>query len=733
MTGRRRHVDGGALLRQTISYLLTLALLLIAIQAMGTLFFAHGAGNLVILCLAAALIAAPLLATPLSDWTCWLIVQAIAVLAAARFAGAPATLLPALAKLQGNGLTFNVPALGPLQGGTLTLSQQSAVWTLLLLLGLLTWELVWGVLWLTLRAGYLWAAIMMAGATLLTAASVSRELGGRVPVFLLVALLLVLWHTWSGRWLRAARQAPALQPRGGASLSLLGGLCALVTLPIAWSVAPLPARALNAIDPRSLTQLLSRIQDPFQTLNTSGTSLTAAGFGTALRLNGPFHPFQGTVMRIDGVPPDLHPYWRGLIYDRYTADGWQADPIATQQAPPGAPIAADVPRHPARWIGVAVQVVHAATGMLFAPGRPVAADLATRSAYAVGGEGLEPTAVYAAGGLSDGARYRITAELPATAPDPGAPGPLPDPRFTALPATLDPAIVALARRLTAGLPSAFDRARAIERYLRGAPFVYDTTVGAPPAGANALSYFLFDSHRGYCVHFASAMAVLARAARLPARVAGGYVTGSRQGGSWLVQGADAHTWTEIFFQGTGWVPFEPTPGFGDVAQPIGVRQTQPGGAVTRPAATATAAPVRQSRGATVAVTARGAVPRDSSFPWLPLGLAVLLAALGGGVLGAMYRARREPSIEQVYRRMCRAARRLAVAPRVSQTPNEFARAFAGRSPAEHADVTRITALYVEACYGGATPTPREVYRALLALRRLRRRWLRRRLAPWREA
>ena len=105
------------------------------------------------------------------------------------------------------------------------------------------------------------------------------------------------------------------------------------------------------------------------------------------------------------------------------------------------------------------------------------------------------------------------------------------------------------------------RRRAILDYLRGGHFTYDTAVGAPPHGEDPLRYFLFSSRRGYCVHFASAMAVLARAAGLSARVVGGYVTGRRVGDTWVVDGADAHTWPEISFAGLGWVPFEPTPGY----------------------------------------------------------------------------------------------------------------------------------------------------------------------------
>ena len=81
-----------------------------------------------------------------------------------------------------------------------------------------------------------------------------------------------------------------------------------------------------------------------------------------------------------------------------------------------------------------------------------------------------------------------------------------------------------------------------------------------PTGADALSTFLFTTHRGYCEQFASAMAVLVRALGIPARVAVGFTGGQSDGnGGYTVTTADAHAWPEVWFRGVGWVRFEPTP------------------------------------------------------------------------------------------------------------------------------------------------------------------------------
>lgn len=118
----------------------------------------------------------------------------------------------------------------------------------------------------------------------------------------------------------------------------------------------------------------------------------------------------------------------------------------------------------------------------------------------------------------------------------------------------------LALGLTATEPTPYDRALAIETYLRQFPYTLD--VSAPPAGKDVVEYFLFDLQEGYCDYYATAMVVMARAAGLPARLAVGYASGSYDEAqdAFLVSEAEAHSWVEIFFPGIGWTIFEPTAG-----------------------------------------------------------------------------------------------------------------------------------------------------------------------------
>ena len=120
-------------------------------------------------------------------------------------------------------------------------------------------------------------------------------------------------------------------------------------------------------------------------------------------------------------------------------------------------------------------------------------------------------------------------------------------------------IVDLAAQITAKARTPFEKALAIQRYLTGGLYLYDTSVEGSDS-TDALEQFLLETKRGFCQQFAASMAVLARLQGIPARVAVGFTHGDKQhDGSWLVTSHDAHAWPELYFTGYGWLPFEPTP------------------------------------------------------------------------------------------------------------------------------------------------------------------------------
>lgn len=120
--------------------------------------------------------------------------------------------------------------------------------------------------------------------------------------------------------------------------------------------------------------------------------------------------------------------------------------------------------------------------------------------------------------------------------------------------------VTLAESIVQDATTDYDKAARLERFLL-TNYAYALTADPLPPGHDAVDYFLFEQQSGYCAHFATAMAVMARQVGLPARVAVGYVPGfiDPMTGAHVVRAGDAHAWVEIHFRRYGWVAFDPTP------------------------------------------------------------------------------------------------------------------------------------------------------------------------------
>jgi len=131
--------------------------------------------------------------------------------------------------------------------------------------------------------------------------------------------------------------------------------------------------------------------------------------------------------------------------------------------------------------------------------------------------------------------------------------------FLQLPDHLDLRIPALADSLTAGLTNDYDKAAAVQRYLRGFRYTLELPATAREA---TLPWFLFERRAGHCEYFSTAMVVLLRAAGVEARNVNGFLGGewSEFGNYLAVTQNQAHSWVEVWFPGFGWVTFDPTPG-----------------------------------------------------------------------------------------------------------------------------------------------------------------------------
>lgn len=176
--------------------------------------------------------------------------------------------------------------------------------------------------------------------------------------------------------------------------------------------------------------------------------------------------------------------------------------------------------------------------------------------------------------------------------------------FLAIPPDLPPVIAETAATVAGGALTNYDQAVALQEYFRSGEFRYSlsapVTNGYDGDNAQAIADFLAQKE-GYCVHFAGAMAVMARTLGIPSRIAVGYAPGRQADDQadglpvYEVYTDQLHAWPELYFDGIGWLPFEPTPGLDitppDYSLPDYAQAGASGTAATPPpSSTSTAAP-----------------------------------------------------------------------------------------------------------------------------------------------
>lgn len=253
-------------------------------------------------------------------------------------------------------------------------------------------------------------------------------------------------------------------------------------------------------------------------------------------------------------------YYRAITYADYSGHGWSNEGESEiRELPPGQPWdeMASAMRGRKRLLQ-SFEVIEAPGSVLYAVGEPLAPDVPYEARMRASGDliSLEPPERQRLH------RYTVLSVVPAVSEEQlrAAGRDYPEEirtRYLALP-EIPQRVYNQAKQVVAGFENPYDQAVALETYLRG--FEYTLEVEEPPPDRDAVDYFLFDLRKGYCDYYASAMVVLARAVGIPARLAVGYSTGSRDQytSEYTVTEAEAHSWPELYFPPYGWIPFEPT-------------------------------------------------------------------------------------------------------------------------------------------------------------------------------
>ena len=294
---------------------------------------------------------------------------------------------------------------------------------------------------------------------------------------------------------------------------------------------------------------------------------------------------------------------------------------------------------------------------------------------------------------------------------------------TELPTDIPPIIAQLAAEVTAQETTDYDRLVALQRWFRGPDFAYSLEApvedGFDGSGADAVARFL-EVREGYCVHFASAFALMARTLNMPSRIVVGYLPGTpsseRIDGDpvYTVTSSQLHAWPEVFFEGVGWVPFEPTAGLGvptlfSSAATLPGSTTDPDTQAPRPTNTPT------GRGDAAEVDTEnqpgstGAGASRSAFDPIPVlglvvGLIVVLALplLLGGLRRRQHdAAARTGDAAAAWQSVQEAAIDVGIAVPASESPRAFARRLVDEHGAEASDMDTVLVAIERASYSRA--------------------------------
>ena len=295
------------------------------------------------------------------------------------------------------------------------------------------------------------------------------------------------------------------------------------------------------------------------------------GDSVVAMLGGPAEPSEDAVMRVE---TDENLLLRGAIKRSYTGYSWVDDQVKarylyydfTHRGVRSEIFNADVGEKDGGYKAVQgrVEMLESGTSTLFVPAilSEFGMDMANAVYYNSTGE------IFLTRDVAPGDTYSFASRLPLSDEALAAAATealnRTDKRYqqmldeyTGLPDGIDQQVYALAIELTKDAATPAEKALAIQDYLMK-NYRYTLDGGYPGIGRDFVSWFLLEEKEGYCSYFASAMAVLCRISGLPARYVEGYFVRAEEDGETIVTGKNAHAWVEVYLNGLGWTPFDPT-------------------------------------------------------------------------------------------------------------------------------------------------------------------------------
>ncbi|MBK8988538.1 MAG: transglutaminase domain-containing protein [Chloroflexi bacterium] len=583
------------------------------------------------------------------------------------------------------------------------------------------WLLGYTASWYTFRSLRVRRVILPTGLVLL---SVVYYYYGPKPLLIYLALYIVVALVFIARTFLISQeqvwQAASVRYERGIRSSFIraGFLAALVLMIIAY---PLPKLSAST----AVNEALSGTRGPWREFQETWTRLFSAlrAYGTAtsdpyqetMSLGGPRSVGNDLVMDVYVPEPLPNLYWRAIAMDTYRDGGWSLTNGETiLHFPDDGPL--DTPPLAGRdTITQTVVNFLPNSSFLYAAPEVISSNRQMFVDWTLDEDGhVLVAAARSRFVLRQGDQYQVASSISSADTDSLRRSSTQYPqwildRYLQVPPEISRETLSLAAALTADYDNVFDKATAVQNYLREA-ITYNDQIAAPPPNVEPIHYTLFVSQEAYCTYYASAMAIMLRSQGIPARIVNGYVQGDYDPltSSYRVRASNAHTWVEVYFPAYGWIQFEPT-----ASIPVLVRQesTEAGAELAANASSPIGNPELAAllddppfgdveRGGDV-TTEADSTPASQPTWWqrLPLwqvtGVTLVLAfALGLMWLANEMNRRVETDVTRSYSRLESWARWLGISFKSANTPYERADMLATAVPEGKTPIRNLTQQFV---------------------------------------
>lgn len=449
-----------------------------------------------------------------------------------------------------------------------------------LLVAILFWFLAYNANWHIFRLDRVWRVVLPPGLILLVNLifyTGDEPLDVYLFGFLLMALVLIVRsnldrHEWD--WYLRGVRVPAMVRR---QFAAIGIFLSLLALAFAWGVpsSDLQER-LNrfqqflASNPmQQMAEVWNRLFAPIEGEGSATTDYYGADL---LNLGGAIRLGDDVVFTVDAPAADHRYYWRSRVFERYSEGQWSPSAdlrITDRSAPIAVTMHYDVIGGARQSVRQRFTVGASSTRLYYTAPQPELIDGAGRIDLIYtdrpANTSMNVSVIRPLRLLRRGETYSVSSliskatahELRRTTAD--------YPEWVSGPnlyiGVRNPRVMNLALQIVnqAGASHPYDRAKAIERWLRD-NIAYNESISAPPPGVDTVEWVLFDAREGYCTYYATAMIVMLRHLGVPARLAAGFSQGTYDSDlqQYVVREREAHTWVEVYFPGYGWIEFEPT-------------------------------------------------------------------------------------------------------------------------------------------------------------------------------